>query len=332
MQFDERVHSDSGLGDWFNKEKWVDISRKVKGKHPPCGASAGKGKRKKNPKAAYPKCRPAAEAKRMSKKKKKQAVSQKRRAESKQSHTGKGRKPIMTSHKKLKENFQVNEGKLKRTKTKNKPNNPKLWQSCIAAAKSKFDVYPCLPISYPALTTNGPKYFNELKVGDLIFAYDLKSKTKILTEILEINHFAEAPTLDIYSDGHYFCTATKNHKWVIINENNLSLSETQNLNKNDNIFVDNDEQALTSIEHETGSTDDVWCPTTQYNTWYTIINDKPCVTGNSAYANAWAAKEYKRRGGTWRKTKKKSKMMTESHDKYQTFYNWIEKRHPDFNQ
>ena len=36
---------------WF-KEKWVDVSRKVKGKHPPCGRKDADGK-------AYPKCRPS---------------------------------------------------------------------------------------------------------------------------------------------------------------------------------------------------------------------------------------------------------------------------------
>jgi hypothetical protein len=31
-----------------------------------------------------------------------------------------------------------------------------------------------------------------------------------------------------------------------------------------------------------------------------MLQDKVvCVTGNSAYANAWAAKEYKKKGGTW---------------------------------
>jgi hypothetical protein len=36
---------------WF-KEKWVDISKKVKGKHPPCGRKDADGK-------SYPKCRPS---------------------------------------------------------------------------------------------------------------------------------------------------------------------------------------------------------------------------------------------------------------------------------
>jgi hypothetical protein len=39
------------LGRWF-KEKWVDVSKKVDGKHPPCGRKDADGK-------SYPKCRPS---------------------------------------------------------------------------------------------------------------------------------------------------------------------------------------------------------------------------------------------------------------------------------
>jgi hypothetical protein len=81
---------------WF-KEKWVDVSRKVKGKHPPCGRKDADGK-------AYPKCRPSKKvsketpktASSYSKKEKKSITSQKRRAEKKDPKVGKGNKPTMT--------------------------------------------------------------------------------------------------------------------------------------------------------------------------------------------------------------------------------------------
>lgn len=134
MQTFFEYYKDSGLGKWLD-EKWVDISRKDKsGKHPPCGASAKKGLRKKGQKKAYPKCRPAAKAVQMSGELKNKAVSQKRRAESKKSHK-KGRKPVVVSHKNLEENFLITEGK-------NKPNNPKLWKRAQALARKKFDVHP----------------------------------------------------------------------------------------------------------------------------------------------------------------------------------------------
>jgi hypothetical protein len=81
---------------WF-KEKWVDVSRKVDGKHPPCGRKDADGK-------AYPKCRPSKKvsketpkvASSYDKKEKKAMTAQKRRAEKKDPKVGKGNKPTMT--------------------------------------------------------------------------------------------------------------------------------------------------------------------------------------------------------------------------------------------
>jgi hypothetical protein len=83
---------------WF-KEKWVDVSKKVDGKHPPCGRKDADGK-------SYPKCRPSKKvsketpkvASSYSKKEKKSMTSQKRRAEKKEPKIGKGNKPTMTHY------------------------------------------------------------------------------------------------------------------------------------------------------------------------------------------------------------------------------------------
>ena len=92
LKMDENKTKGS-LGKWF-REKWVDISRKNKdGSHPPCGASAGK-KSRKGGQRAYPKCRKASVAAKMSKKDKQRSVARKRK-----NYGAKGRprkKPIMT--------------------------------------------------------------------------------------------------------------------------------------------------------------------------------------------------------------------------------------------
>lgn len=101
------------LAVWFGKKKkpkgssqpkgpWVDICRKVDGKHPPCGRSD-------TSKGSYPKCRAAGVAGKMSDSQKKSACQQKRRAEKQDTQSGKGQKPIMTSYKpkkKLKEDMR----------------------------------------------------------------------------------------------------------------------------------------------------------------------------------------------------------------------------------
>ena len=101
------------LAVWFGKKKkpkgssqpkgpWVDICRKIDGKHPPCGRSD-------TSKGAYPKCRAAGVAGKMSDTQKRSACQQKRQAEKKDTQTGKGQKPVMTSYKpknKLKEDMR----------------------------------------------------------------------------------------------------------------------------------------------------------------------------------------------------------------------------------
>ena len=91
------------LAVWFGTKKkpkgskqpkgpWVNICRKVDGKHPPCG-------RHDTSKGSYPKCRAAGVAGKMSDSAKKAACQQKRTAEKKDTQSGKGQKPIMTSYK-----------------------------------------------------------------------------------------------------------------------------------------------------------------------------------------------------------------------------------------
>jgi len=88
------------LGRWF-KEKWVDVSRKIDGKHPPCGRKSADGEKGRK---GYPKCRPKKKvskdtpktASSYSKDEKKSMTTQKRSAEKKEPKQGKGNKPTFT--------------------------------------------------------------------------------------------------------------------------------------------------------------------------------------------------------------------------------------------
>ena len=103
------VHSvNEDLAVWFGKKKktkgssqpkgpWVDICRKVDGKHPPCG-------RKDADTGSYPKCRASGVAGKMSDSQKRSACQQKRNAEKKAPQSGKGQNPVMTSYKTKKMN------------------------------------------------------------------------------------------------------------------------------------------------------------------------------------------------------------------------------------
>ena len=125
------------LNKWF-KEKWVNIGKKVDGKHPPCGTS---GKKK-----GYAKCVPAAKAAGMSKKEKESATQRKRAAQNKAGRGGKdsagqGKKPIYVSTKPKNETMNIEE-KVNLFLEKNCPTDPAKWSASKSAAKSKFDVYP----------------------------------------------------------------------------------------------------------------------------------------------------------------------------------------------
>ena len=125
------------LNKWF-KEKWVNIGKKVDGKHPPCGTSGEK--------SGYAKCVPAAKAAGMSKKEKESATQRKRAAQNKAGRGGKdsagqGKKPINVSTKPKNETMNIEE-KLNLFLEKNCPTDPGKWSASKSAAKSKFDVYP----------------------------------------------------------------------------------------------------------------------------------------------------------------------------------------------
>ena len=97
------------LAVWFGTKKkpkgskqpkgpWVNICRKKEGGgHPPCGRPEGESK-------AYPKCRAAGVAAKMTDAQKKSACAQKRAAEKKNPKVGKGNKPTMVSYKPKKKN------------------------------------------------------------------------------------------------------------------------------------------------------------------------------------------------------------------------------------
>lgn len=142
------------LARWF-KEKWVDVSRKIDGKHPPCGRKSADGEEGRK---GYPKCRPQKKvsketpkiASSYSKKEKKSMTSQKRRAEKNDPKPGKGNKPTMT---RFDENME---------------NNIKLDLFLIRES-----------IQYPKLITENVEISNALK-------YHVTSKKSLLENVYKL--------------------------------------------------------------------------------------------------------------------------------------------------
>ena len=372
----------TGLRRWF-KEKWVDISRKVKGKHPECGRSdADKG--------AYPKCRPQKKINSKTpkvassfSKKEKQAMVKKKRAVEKEPRSGKT--PHYTTYKESEE-MDINETKL--------------CAKGKAAAKAKFDVYPCVPLNSQALTKKGWRFKHELKVGDDILTYNINSDALEWNPILHIHYYENAPLINFGKSTGFKIKCTPNHKWVVQKRStkgneefyhNSELIEAKDINKSsrivccaklntvEDIILENFSKTdswvenvikMSSIQRDTYLTsaivydgwdkgesskikdrhtfgfkqknldhndacvlaaylsgyhvngkkekfkdihqsvfirnkkyhatqnlviteaenEDVWCPTTENNTWVMKQNGFITITGNSAYANGYAVK------------------------------------------
>lgn len=290
----------------------------------------------------------------------------------------------------------------KKGKKKPKPTNPSLWSRAKAAARAKFDVYPCVPLDSKALTKNGWKTYSELTIGELILTYNINKDELEWKPILNLNFFENAELIRMYKPTGFSIKCTPNHKWVVQRGNDYSvveLIETKDLPKrariimcaelknNDKILLDNfsktdnwtenvinmsseqrksflaasiiydgwdkgssskiegrhtfgfvqknsdhldagllaaylsgyyvsvnDREYITAasfirnkkfhsvqnIKFEKTENEDVWCPTTENDTWVMYQNGLITITGNSAYANGWAAKWYKKHGGGWR--------------------------------
>jgi hypothetical protein len=113
---------------------------------------------------------------------------------------------------------------------------------------------------------------SKVREGGMTFAFSQKN----------INHFW-ATVLAAFCNGYYVSTHKKNKTMMgatIIR--GKKFHSTQNL-----------------IKEEAGAAA-VWCPSTKHETWVMVQGGVICVTGNSAYANSWLVREYKKRGGGYR--------------------------------
>lgn len=250
---------------------------------------------------------------------------------------------------------------------KHKPNNPSLWARCIAEAKKKFDVFPCVPIENShILTSRGWKSCKDVSVGEKIVSYNMNTKFLEWDTVSVINLYSLSNTFRLFNENKSFdFISTGNHNWVssdgfvrtkdikedtiimvsaamspayrqpisfkdfnddgihivdkilamsneqragwlessIINENNIEedVSSALDVCK----FLTKGNSYISGLKLIETKSYDVWCPTTSNGTWIMKQNNLITITGNSAYANGYAAKLYKKKGGTWKTVKEK---------------------------
>lgn len=297
-----------------------------------------------------------------------------------------------------------------------KPSNPKLWAAKKAAAKAKFDVYPCVPLSARAITRAGLASHDRIAPGDEILAYDMQGGQLVWSPVEKISRHENAELVRLFKKTGFSLLCTPDHRWVVEREMSFGgktgpngrrgeralqrdLVPARDLNTHMDIVwcgkpldgaglfsadwakhdawvprvlsmtpsereaflasavvYDGCDQGASSVrdgrtfgftqkneDHyfaavlaafcngyyvsmyqktetirgavfirgktthntqnlhkEEAAPEEVWCPTTAHGTWVMVQDGAICVTGNSAYANAWASKEYKKAGGGWK--------------------------------
>jgi len=92
-----------------------------------------------------------------------------------------------------------------------------------------------------------------------------------------------------------------------LNGYHVSFSDKYPEMKSATIIRNNKKHNTQNLIIQDAGTGEVWCPETENNTWVMIQNGFVTITGNSAYANGWAARWYKQHGGGWRTTSSKKK-------------------------
>lgn len=126
--------------------------------------------------------------------------------------------------------------------------------ACYHKVKSRYKVWPsayaCVPEdSSKALTKDGWKSYNELKIGEEIMTYNIEKDELEFKPIINLYHYSNANTV-VFSRGNtaFRVESTQNHKWVTklpktkSNKkgkyeriaNDMALLETQELLQNKN--------------------------------------------------------------------------------------------------
>ena len=108
-------------------------------------------------------------------------------------------------------------------------------------------------------------------------------------------------------DRHTFGFSQKNndHFWAALlaaylNGYHVSFHEKTESISGASIIRNKKYHGTQNLIIEDDNIEDVWCPTTDNETWVMVQNGFITITGNSAYANGWASKWYKSKGGGWK--------------------------------
>lgn len=86
--------------------------------------------------------------------------------------------------------------------------------------------FGCVPLETKVLTPGGWKTHEQVQVGDQTLGYNPKTGQSEWTEITEVHHYSDAPTVLLKGGYNWHATTTANHNWYTRNQWGLERFET----------------------------------------------------------------------------------------------------------
>lgn len=90
----------------------------------------------------------------------------------------------------------------------------------------------CLPMNYKIKTLEGPKHYDDVRIGEYIYTYDMETGTEVLSRLKAKTKYNDAMTHRLIYGSQYF-DCTLDHKWVT----SEGLVETRNLTEESKLII-----------------------------------------------------------------------------------------------
>lgn len=160
--------------------------------------------------------------------------------------------------------------------------------ACYYKVKSRYKVFPCMPVSNTKILTNeGWKGYSELRLEDDVVTYDANKDRSYMNPITKIHFFRNAKVYVVEGSNRFITHCTKDHRWLT--KHGLKTIKECITYKFDIILNPELNKVISDLRYVDYYYSDVFCistPNQNFN-YYQHIDDRIVTgfTGNSAYAS-----------------------------------------------
>lgn len=107
--------------------------------------------------------------------------------------------------------YEMTEGLLKLLGLSDEDKEAEIKAISKARGKGKNTNYGCLPMDTKILTKQGLKFFNEVRVGDVVYSY---KDGKLVEDVIKYKHFYKDAEVGEFGDSKKSLRCTLNHRWI----------------------------------------------------------------------------------------------------------------------